>query len=234
MKYPVGMAVASLCLLSHSSVTHAAVVINEIYNHGGQPTSTYDSNFVELYNPDATSWNLDGWSVQYSYFASNAWSVPLTPLSGQLAPGSSYLIALPSGVPGTGGAALPTPDATDSTTILHASGGRVALVSDLGRLLCDRACAGQYNVIDLVAWGSINILGGSGLSAGNGSATQSIQRQTQTFTNWRDFGTAAPTPTPSPVPLPAAAWLMLSGLGGVAAFARRRRGEAGMLQTKPS
>lgn len=32
--------------------------------------------------------------------------------------------------------------------------------------------------------------------------------------------------TPSPVPVPAAGWLMLAGLGGLGAFARRRRGAA--------
>lgn len=37
------------------------------------------------------------------------------------------------------------------------------------------------------------------------------------------YGTAAPAPAPAPVPLPAAAWLLVAGMAGLGAVARKRR-----------
>jgi len=74
------------------------VVISQIYGGGGNtgtPSGTYRNDYVELYNPSPTTFNLNGWSIQYAAAANSVSSV--IPLAGPINPGEYYLIKLGSG-----------------------------------------------------------------------------------------------------------------------------------------
>ncbi len=45
---------------------NAQVVINEVYGGGGNSTSTYTNDFIELYNNSSSPVSLAGWTVQYA------------------------------------------------------------------------------------------------------------------------------------------------------------------------
>ena len=136
------------------------VVVSQVYAGGGNAGATYANDFVELFNPGPASVDLSGWTIQYASAASSSWSA--TALAGSIAPGRSYLVQLASTA--AVGAALPAPDATD-TTNLAASGGKVALVQDTTVLTCGAAagsCATSSSIRDLVGYGSAADYEGSG------------------------------------------------------------------------
>lgn len=104
------------------------VVISEV-----QTGSTTDASkeFIELYNPQAVSQSLAGWTVEYASATGTTWTKKAS-LSASIVPHGFYLVA-------TSGYAVP--DAV-LTSGLAASGGHVRL-KDAG---------GQ--VVDLVGWGT--------------------------------------------------------------------------------
>ena len=67
-------------------------MISQIYGGGGNAGATYQNDYVELYNPSPTTFNLNGWSVQYASAAGNFTQV--RPLAGPIAPGEYYLVKL--------------------------------------------------------------------------------------------------------------------------------------------
>ena len=85
-----------------------ALVISQIYGGGGNSSSTYTNDFIEIFNNTGAAVDLSGYSVQYAS-ASGAFA-DKTDLSGTLDPFHYYLIQEAAGTAGDG-AALPTPDA---------------------------------------------------------------------------------------------------------------------------
>ena len=88
------------------------VVISQVYGGGGNASATYQNDFVELFNPLSTAVDLSTWSVQYASAAGSSWSNNKVNLAGSIQPHHYYLIQLASQA--AVGAALPTPDATDT------------------------------------------------------------------------------------------------------------------------
>ncbi|MEI7969738.1 MAG: ExeM/NucH family extracellular endonuclease [Betaproteobacteria bacterium] len=180
------------------------VVISQVYGGNG---NVYARDYVELFNAGSSTVAIDGWSVQYAsasgtgQFAANGVAV----LSGSLAPGQFYLVALASG---GAGAALPAADASGSTN-LSSSSGKVALVRSSTGLACNggsTACsAAQLALIaDLVGYGSANFFEGSAAAPGLGSSTALFRAAggcTDSGVNGTDFssGTPAPRNTASPL-----------------------------------
>ncbi len=99
----------------------AELVISEVYGGGGNAGATLTHDFIELYNPTASSVSLAGWSVQYASAAGTSWQV--TPLTGSIPAGRNYLVQEAQGAGGT--TPLPTPDAT-GTIAMAAGSGKVA------------------------------------------------------------------------------------------------------------
>jgi len=173
----------------------SGVVISQVYAGGGNAGATYTNDFVELFNPGATSVDLSSWTVQYASAASTSWSA--TPLTGSIAPGHYYLVALASTA--AVGGPLPAPDAT-GTTNLAASGGKVALVQDATALACGASagsCAASASIRDLVGYGGAADYEGPGPAAAL-SSTTAAQRGasgcTDTGDNAADFTAVAPQP----------------------------------------
>ncbi|MFD4673030.1 endonuclease/exonuclease/phosphatase family protein [Lentzea sp. NPDC058450] len=196
----VGTAVAALVLAAVPAVAAPSTdaLISEVYGGGGNSGATLTNDFVELANKGATPVSLDGFSVQYisaSPGASTQWGV--TPLTGSVAPGKTYLVAEAKGTGGT--VALPTPDAT-GTIAMSATGGTIALVDGTTPLTCKTAadCAADTRIKDLVGFGTAAVRETTATAAL--SNTTSASRKAglpDTDDNSADFTTGAPTPVNS-------------------------------------
>jgi uncharacterized protein len=185
------------------------VVLSQVYGGGGNSGAPYQNDFIELFNRGAASVSLAGWSVQYTSatgtgtFGSS--TSQLTPLAGTLAPGQYVLVQEASNA--AVGAALPTPDVTDSSPInMSATGGKVALVSTTTPLGCNGSstpCSADAlaAIVDLVGWAA-NF--SEGASAPGTSNTTAIFRAgagcIDTDDNRADFAVAAPAPRNTAAP----------------------------------
>ncbi|WP_127793773.1 ExeM/NucH family extracellular endonuclease [Agromyces sp. LHK192] len=177
----------------------APVIIDEVYGGGGNSGAVLNQDFVELYNPGASPVSLAGWSVQYGSATGAFNAAQVTPLSGTIPAGGSFLLGLAVG--GANGAALPTPDGT-GTANLSGTNGKVALVSSTTPLTCGQTagsgCATDASVVDFVGFGTANAFAGSA-AAPAPSNTTSISRtaHANTANNAADFIAGAPTPANS-------------------------------------
>jgi hypothetical protein len=189
-----GLLLALLAVVTPSAVgASSGVVISQVYAGGGNAGATYTNDFVELFNPGASSVDLSSWTIQYASAASTSWQA--TPLTGSIGPGRSYLVQLASTA--AVGAPLPAPDAT-GTTNLAASGGKVALVQDATALTCGGSagsCAGSSSIRDLVGYGSAADFEGLGAAPAL-SSTTAAQRAasgcTDSGDNAADFAAGPP------------------------------------------
>ena len=178
-----------------AAVPSTTVVLNEVYGGGGNTGATLKNDFVELGNRGAGSASVAGWSVQYisaSPGATTTWQV--TPLTGSIPAGATYLIGEAAGTGGTDD--LPPTDATGSIN-MSATNGTVALVNSTTALTCKTAadCAADASIVDLVGFGTAVVHEGAA-DAPAGSNTTSIQRTPapDTDDNGTDFASGAPSP----------------------------------------
>ncbi|PPF40081.1 glutamate--cysteine ligase [Pseudoclavibacter sp. AY1H1] len=171
------------------------LVINEAYGGGGNTGSSFSNDFVELYNPSASAVSIEGWSVQYFSASGNLGGV--AELSGDVAPGSHYLLALAAGSASTG--ELPTPDSSGDIA-MGARGGIVALASTIDVISLPGADGtGAAAVVDLVGYGTASVFEGSAPAPelDNALSTQRATTGVDTDQNSADFVAAAPTPESS-------------------------------------
>lgn len=125
------LALAAVLLpsLAYGQASH--LVISQVYGGGGGTTATttytYNTDYIELYNPTSAAIDLTGLSLQYGSAAGNfgASASNIKVLSGTVAAHGYYLV---SGNSGSVGGTLPTADATSSLS-LSATAGKVALVN---------------------------------------------------------------------------------------------------------
>nr|WP_285749770.1 endonuclease/exonuclease/phosphatase family protein [Lentzea sp. NBRC 105346] len=189
-------------------------VIAEVYGAGGNNGATLKQDYVELANRGSAAVDLTGWSVQYisaNPGATTTWQV--TPLTGQIAPGKTFLVAEQKGTGGT--VDLPAPDATGNIA-MSGTAGTIALVNGTAALTCKTAadCAADTKIKDLIGYG--------GATVREGNATAALTPTTSAFRavdfgdtddNAADFklgeprpvnskgegpGTTPPDPTPQP------------------------------------
>jgi hypothetical protein len=149
------------CVLALAATTTSAfgapkIVISQVYGGGGNATSTYKNDFVELFNAGDTAQDLTNYSVQYqSASGTGNWQVT-TILSGSIAPGHYFLVQESQGAGGT--VNLPTPDAT-GTIAMAAGSGKVAVASSATAF--SGSCPGGPALLDFVGYGSVSCSEGS-------------------------------------------------------------------------
>jgi DNA/RNA endonuclease G (NUC1) len=172
------------------------VVISQIYGGGGNTGATYRNDYVELYNPSPTTFNLNGWSVQYAS-AAGVFGSNTTPLAGPIAPDEYYLVKLASG--GASGVDLPQPNVEGSTN-MSATSGKVALVNNGEGLSggSSPCVLDDPNLVDFVGFGTAANCREGAANAPAGSNTTAILRNgngaTDTNQNGSDFTAGAPNP----------------------------------------
>lgn len=174
------------------------VVISEVYAGGGNAGATYANDYVELFNRGSSTVDLSGWTVQYAPAAGTSWQA--TALTGSVAPGRHYLVALASAA--AVGSTLPSPDAT-GTTNLAASGGKVALSSGAAALTCGASagsCSASPLVADFVGYGGAADYEGAAAAAALSNTTALVRSGggcDDTDSSSADFASAAPAPQSS-------------------------------------
>lgn len=166
------------------------LVISQIYGAGGNFGAIYNRDYVELYNPTNTTISLNGYSLQYAS-ATGAFNSSAE-LSGSIASGKYFLIALASG---SNGIALPvTADFTPTNQLnLAASNGKIVLANNDTQVTSPT----DANVVDYVGFGTANAYEGSG-AAPAPSTTLAVFRKNDgnqdTDDNANDFETGTPNP----------------------------------------
>ncbi|MDW6061136.1 lamin tail domain-containing protein [Streptomyces sp. FXJ1.4098] len=170
---PVGLVGSLIALpLTAQATPSADAVISEVYGGGGNSGASLTHDFIELGNSGTGPFDLSGWSVQYlsgSPSSSTKWQV--TPLTGNIPAGGTYLVQEAKG--SGGDTALPTPDAT-GTIAVSATSGTVALVHSTTALTCLTAedCAADGTIEDLAGFGTA-VVRESAPATGAGNTTLS-------------------------------------------------------------
>ncbi|MDQ1558979.1 MAG: hypothetical protein QOD32_2039 [Pyrinomonadaceae bacterium] len=194
-------ALATLALgfaFSTSQVAYAQgspnVVISQVYGGAGCGTagcSTYQNDYIELFNRGTTPVSINGWSVQYAAATGTAWQVTnLTNVT--LQPGQYYLVAESFGANGV--SPLPTPDTT-GTIAMSATAAKVALVNTTVAL--SGACPTGAQIVDLVGYGATANCSETAPAPAPSTTTADVRKgggRVDTNNNSLDFTAATPTP----------------------------------------
>ncbi len=173
------------------------LVISQIYGAGGNTGATYNSDFIEIFNPTAAPIVATNWSVQYASATGSTWQV--TAFTGTIPAGGYFLIKEGGGA---NGIALPTVDAT-GTIAMAAAAGKVALVSNITALT--GACPTGGAIVDFAGFGTTaNCFEGAGPTPAP-STTNAAKRASNgcsdTDINSADFSASAVSPRNSASPV---------------------------------
>lgn len=175
------------------------VVISQVYGGAGCGTagcSTYQNDYIELYNRSTTAIPLNGWSVQYAAATGTAWQVTNLP-NVTLQPGQYFLVAESFGANGV--SPIPTPDAT-GTIAMSATAAKIALVNCTAPALsgaCPSNVVGVCSIIDFVGYGATANCNETANAPAPSTTTADIRASggnTETDNNSTDFSAVAPTP----------------------------------------
>jgi hypothetical protein len=176
----------------------SAMVISQVYGGAGCGTagcSTYQNDYIELYNRSTTAVSITGWSVQYAAATGTAWQVTSLP-NVTVQPGQYLLVAESASANGV--SPLPTPDAT-ATIVMSATAGKVALVNCVTALTgaCPANVTGACSIIDFVGYGSTANCNETANAPAPSTTAADIRAgggNTETDNNSTDFTAAAPNP----------------------------------------
>ena len=170
------------------------VTISQIYGGGGNSGATYSHDYVELYNPYSTTFDLTGWSLQYGAATGDTWQVQ--PLGGAIGPGEYYLIRLATGNATIG---APVPPANINGDInMSGTTGKIALVSSFDSLV-GPCPVNDLSVVDFLGYGTTaNCAETTRTGSIAPNNTTALFRKaggaTDTDNNSADFVTGAPNP----------------------------------------
>ncbi len=198
-------------------ITHAQVVISQVYGGGGNTGATYQNDFIELFNKGTAPVNIGGWSVQYGAAAGvvggSLTLANFIPAGTTIQPGKYFLIKAGSG--GMVGTVLPTIDydptlqmPAQSLLEMSQGSGKVALFDNTVTTfvnVSNPVTSMTSGLKDFVGYGSTaNAFEGSGSTGSNLSSILSAQRLfmgcTDNNNNASDFETKLPAPRNSMSP----------------------------------
>ncbi|HEY2323188.1 MAG TPA: DNA/RNA non-specific endonuclease [Thermoanaerobaculia bacterium] len=132
------------------AIPAGTIVISQFYGGGHNSGSTYNNDYIELFNRTNAPVSVEGWAVQMYSFGTNAWAA--TPLHGTIQPYSYYLIQEAQGTTATGGTTpLPTPDVVDTNDV-GSTAGRIALTSTA--VVLPTACSTRADILDFIGYSS--------------------------------------------------------------------------------
>jgi endonuclease G len=168
------------------------VTISQLYGGGGNSGATYSHDYVELYNPHTTPFDLTGWSLQYGAATGDTWQVQ--PLGGSIGPGEYYLIRLATNNSSVG---APVPAANISGDInMGGAAGKIALVNSFDSLV-GQCPITDPGIVDFLGYGTTANCA-EGTRAAAPSNTSALFRKnggsTDTDNNSADFITGGPNP----------------------------------------
>jgi predicted extracellular nuclease len=191
------------------------LVISQLYGGGGNSGSTYNYDFIELYNPTSAAISLSGYSVQYASATGTAWNSVSLP-SASVAAGGYFLIqaasnitpAPTSNLPVTADFVISTNGSSGNPLNLSATAGKVAIVN--GTTALSGACPLGTTVVDLIGYGpTASCYEGTGAAPAPSATLADIRSNltTDNINNSTDYVTGAPNPHnsgSSSVPVPPA------------------------------
>jgi predicted extracellular nuclease len=205
----------SALIVSRAMAVSPNIVISQVYGGAGCGTagcSTYQNDFIELFNRSSSAVSVNGWSVQYAAATGTAWQV--TNLPNVSIPAGGYLLVA-EGSGANGVSPLPTPDVS-GTIAMSATAGKVALVNITTALT--GACPASANIVDFVGYGTTANCSETANAPAPSTTTADIRAAagcTDTDNNSTDFQSLTPTPrnsanppqlcsssTPTPTPPP--------------------------------
>jgi hypothetical protein len=178
----------------------STLVISQVYGGAGCGTascSSYQNDYIEIFNRGSSPVNLSGWSVQYAAATGTLWQVTALP-NYTIQPGKYYLVAEGFGANGIN--PLPVPDAT-GTVAMSATAGKVALVNSTTALT--GACPAGAQIIDFVGYGTTPNCSESAPAPAPSTTTADLRKNggiQDTDNNSNDFTAVAPTPRNSASP----------------------------------
>ncbi|HEX6878479.1 MAG TPA: ExeM/NucH family extracellular endonuclease [Nocardioidaceae bacterium] len=178
------------------------VVISEVYGAGGNTGAAFNTDYVELYNPTTSAISLSGMSVQYRSATGTANPSGVIALTGSIPSHGHYLVG---GATGANGAAIPTPNASNTGVNLSGTTGTVFLANQTTALNAPPtgSVTANASIADLVGFGTSNTFEGSVAPAP--SSANSIARNAtgaDTDVNSADFTAGTGTPENAVEPPP--------------------------------
>lgn len=185
--------------------------ISVVYAGGGDDAtsnSTFDSDYVELYNARTGPIDLSGFALEFAAPGGNWGSTPsdifVFPAGTMLQPCSYLLVVMSPAGPGAG-AVLPTADLTGALAI-SAAGGAIGLFNQVN---ANTPCGGETGLRDQVGYGpgSCSAGGAIGALSPTTAAVRNNDGNMNTGDNPTDFmALAAPVPRNSASPSSPFCW----------------------------
>ncbi len=174
------------------------LVIAEVFGGAGAGSSTFNQDYIVLFNRTAVPISLDGYSIQFAPSGGSSWNI--NPFFGGhvVKPHGYFLIAV--GPPSGTGAALPPQDFMASGNI-NTSSGKVALMSNNNPTA--GVCPPPTFVIDLVGYGGADCFESAATPplSNSSAAIRLAQGCQDTNNNFADFVVGFPSPRNSFTPI---------------------------------
>lgn len=187
------------------TIADSNIRISQIYTRGGEAGSTFQNDYIELFNRGNVDVDINGWTLSISNFAGTPPNIQISssgvkfnnPNGVIIGPGKHFLIKF--GGSGTGGQPISSPDANLNPMPISDIGGQIVLVAKDKTLpfgYCPAAPDLTGVVVDYVGYGTAICYEGTvTLAPGpDKSLTRVGGGCTDNNDNLGDFSFATPTP----------------------------------------